>query len=145
VFASFDLSRRTAMRALRVPADGAPPTLGDLPTPHVAPGQVLIKVKAAGLNPFDNMIAAGTLAGMVPHEYPLILGRDAAGVVEAVGDHAVLADIAQARQMGITGVPMFVFAGQYAVSGTQPAERFLQALNTAWTMLATPVEANPKR
>jgi NADPH:quinone reductase-like Zn-dependent oxidoreductase len=74
------------MRALHVPTAGAHPVLGDLPIPEVPPGQVLIKVKAAGLNPFDNMIAAGMLAGMVPHEYPLVLGRDAAGIVVAVGD-----------------------------------------------------------
>ncbi|MFI7708072.1 NADP-dependent oxidoreductase [Nonomuraea sp. NPDC049480] len=74
------------MRALHVPAAGAPPQLGDLPTPQVAPGHVLIKVKAAGLNPFDNVIAAGLMADRVPHEYPLILGRDAAGVVDAVGE-----------------------------------------------------------
>ncbi|MFI7067581.1 NADP-dependent oxidoreductase [Kribbella sp. NPDC050124] len=74
------------MRALHVPAAGAPPELGDLPIPQVAPGQVLIKVKAAGLNPFDNAIAAGIMADRVPHEYPLVLGRDAAGVVAAVGE-----------------------------------------------------------
>ena len=74
------------MRALHVPAAGAQPELGDLPTPTAAEGTVLIRVKAAGLNPVDNGIAAGMMAGMLPHEYPLVLGRDAAGVVEAVGD-----------------------------------------------------------
>ncbi|MER7282252.1 NADP-dependent oxidoreductase [Dactylosporangium sp. NPDC000244] len=64
---------------------GAQPELADLPTPAVTDGQVLIKVKAAGLNAVDNIIAAGYMAGMFPHEYPLVLGRDAAGVVEAVG------------------------------------------------------------
>ncbi|MEJ3742775.1 hypothetical protein WEI85_05755 [Actinomycetes bacterium KLBMP 9797] len=44
------------MRALHVPAAGAQPELGDLPVPEVAPGHVLIRVKAVGLNPFDNMI-----------------------------------------------------------------------------------------
>nr|BFE60368.1 NADP-dependent oxidoreductase [Dactylosporangium thailandense] len=73
------------MRALHVPAAGAQPELADLPTPAVTDGQVLIKVKAAGLNAVDNIIAAGYMAGMFPHEYPLVLGRDAAGVVEAVG------------------------------------------------------------
>jgi NADPH:quinone reductase-like Zn-dependent oxidoreductase len=74
------------MRALHVPAAGAQPQLGELPTPTAGEGTVLVRVKAAGLNPVDNGIAAGMMAAMLPHEYPLVLGRDAAGVVEAVGD-----------------------------------------------------------
>jgi NADPH:quinone reductase-like Zn-dependent oxidoreductase len=74
------------MRALHVPAAGAQAELGELPTPTATEGTVLVRVKAAGLNPVDNGIAAGMMAGMLPHEYPLVLGRDAAGVVEAVGD-----------------------------------------------------------
>ncbi|MET9685454.1 NADP-dependent oxidoreductase [Streptomyces coeruleorubidus] len=73
------------MRALHVPEAGGQPVLGDLPTPEVVPGHVLIKVRAAGLNPLDNVIAAGFMAERFPHHYPLVLGRDAAGVVEAVG------------------------------------------------------------
>ena len=73
------------MRALHVPAAGEKPQIGDLPTPAVADGAVLIRVRAAALNPIDNVIAAGYLTGMLPHEYPLVLGRDAAGVVQAVG------------------------------------------------------------
>ena len=73
------------MRALHVPLAGEQPRLGELPVPTVADGTVLVRVKAAGLNPIDNVIAGGFMAGMVPHEYPLVLGRDAAGVVAAVG------------------------------------------------------------
>ena len=73
------------MRALHVPAAGEKPQIGDLPVPAVTAGAVLIRVKAAALNPIDNVIAAGYLTGMLPHEYPLVLGRDAAGIVEAVG------------------------------------------------------------
>ena len=74
------------MRALHVPTAGAQPELGEVPTPSAGAGTVLIRVKAAGLNAIDNALAAGMMAGMLPHEYPLVLGRDAAGVVEAVGD-----------------------------------------------------------
>lgn len=38
-----------------------------------------------GSEPIDNPVAAGIWASMMSHEYPLVLGRDAAGVVEAVG------------------------------------------------------------
>jgi len=74
------------MRALHVPTAGAQPELGEVATPSAGAGTVLIRVKAAGLNAIDNALAAGMMAAMLPHEYPLVLGRDAAGVVEAVGD-----------------------------------------------------------
>jgi NADPH:quinone reductase-like Zn-dependent oxidoreductase len=87
--------KEIVMRALHVPAAGEQPQLSDLPTPEVTEGTVLIKVKAAGLNAVDNAVASGMVAQMVPHEYPLVLGRDAAGVVEAVGpgvDHVAVGD-----------------------------------------------------
>ena len=83
------------MRALHVPAAGEQPEVSDLPTPTVSEGTVLARVKAAGLNPIDNAIAAGLMAQMMPHEYPLVLGRDCAGVVDAVGagvDHVQVGD-----------------------------------------------------
>jgi NADPH:quinone reductase-like Zn-dependent oxidoreductase len=84
-----------SMRALHVPSPGQPLRLGALPVPEVTEGTVLVRVKAAGLNPVDNLIAAGMLTGLLPHGYPLVLGRDAAGVVEAVGagvDHVKVGD-----------------------------------------------------
>ena len=63
-------------------------------------------------------------------------GLDRAGAAEALASGAfqaeVAADINQARQYGISGVPFFVFGQKYAVSGAQPVESFLQALQTAW-------------
>jgi NADPH:quinone reductase-like Zn-dependent oxidoreductase len=79
-------NQEIAMRALHVPAAGAQPEIGEVPSPSATEGTVLVRVKAAGLNAIDNGIAAGMMAEMIPHEYPLVLGRDAAGVVEAVGD-----------------------------------------------------------
>jgi len=73
------------MKALNVPAAGEQPVVSDLPVPEVAEGTVLVRVKAAGLNPADNHLVARMMAAWLPHEYPLTLGRDAAGVVEAVG------------------------------------------------------------
>jgi predicted DsbA family dithiol-disulfide isomerase len=63
-------------------------------------------------------------------------GLDRAGAAEALASGAfqaeVAADIDQARQYGISGVPFFVFGQKYAVSGAQPVEAFVQALQTAW-------------
>ncbi|MDX3636382.1 NADP-dependent oxidoreductase [Streptomyces europaeiscabiei] len=73
------------MRALHVPAAGAQPQLSEVPVPEPVEGTVLIKVKAAGLNAVDNAIAAGMMASMAAHHYPLTLGRDVAGIVHEVG------------------------------------------------------------
>ncbi len=83
------------MRAWNVPAAGQQPQLSDLPVPEVTDGTVLISVKAAGLNPMDDHLVTGMMAQMIPHEYPLVLGRDAAGIVEAVGagvNHVAVGD-----------------------------------------------------
>lgn len=73
------------MRALYVAEAGAHEQLSELPVPEVTAGTVLVRVKAAGLNAVDNVIAVGMLGRLWPRDYPVILGRDAAGVVEAVG------------------------------------------------------------
>lgn len=44
----------------------------------------------------------------------------------------VLADLAQARAYGASGVPFFVVDGRYGISGAQPTELFAQALQEAW-------------
>lgn len=44
----------------------------------------------------------------------------------------VHADIEEAKQLGITGVPYFIFNRKYAISGAQPTETFAQALNKVW-------------
>ena len=49
---------------------------------------MLIKVMAASLNAIDVALAGGAAAGTMTHHYPLVVGRDAAGVVEAAGEGA---------------------------------------------------------
>jgi len=75
------------MRAITVDQADANPTLReDVPAPTLTENEVLVRVQASSVNPVDNSIAAGMLAGMgVEHEYPVILGRDYAGVVEQTG------------------------------------------------------------
>lgn len=65
------------------------------------------------------------------------LSADGAQAVLSSDDHAqaVRSDQALAVELGITGVPFFVIAGRYAVSGAQPAEVLLQALERAWADL----------
>jgi NADPH:quinone reductase-like Zn-dependent oxidoreductase len=65
---------------------GEPVSLGELAVPEPGPGQVRVRVKVAGLNAFDNAVASGMMQGMVEYAFPVVIGRDAAGIVDAVGE-----------------------------------------------------------
>lgn len=73
------------MKAALLESTGAPDVirLGELPRPKPGPGQALVKVTAAALNPIDVYIRAGTVAMPLPK--PFITGTDLAGTVEEVG------------------------------------------------------------
>jgi predicted DsbA family dithiol-disulfide isomerase len=66
----------------------------------------------------------------------VVLGLDEAEIREALeGDRYtedVQKDIAEARALGVTGVPFFVLDRKYGISGAQPTESFSQALAQAW-------------
>lgn len=74
------------MRAFTLNSFDGPPALSaDLPAPSPADDEVLVRVHASAVNPVDAAIAAGQLKAMFEHEFPAVLGRDYAGVVEQVG------------------------------------------------------------
>jgi NADPH2:quinone reductase len=74
------------MKAIRVHKFGGPEVLqlDDVTDPKAGPGQVLVEIKATGVNPVDTYIRSGNYA-MLP-QLPYIPGGDGAGVVKAVGD-----------------------------------------------------------
>jgi NADPH:quinone reductase len=76
------------MRAITVSEYGAATKLTDMPDPKPGPGQVLVRIAAAGVNPIDRRLADGAFQAMMPASFPFILGTDLAGVIEAVGDGA---------------------------------------------------------
>jgi NADPH:quinone reductase-like Zn-dependent oxidoreductase len=73
------------MRAFVLPDFERQPTLADIPTPEANPGEVLVRVHAASVNGIDLSIASGRLQGMLEYRFPVVLGKDFAGTVEAVG------------------------------------------------------------
>jgi NADPH:quinone reductase-like Zn-dependent oxidoreductase len=54
--------------------------------PHAEPGQVRIRVRAAAVNPIDWKVRSGAMAQVAPVEFPVVVGREAAGVVDEVGE-----------------------------------------------------------
>lgn len=75
------------MRAVAINAWGGRDKLElvELDPPPVAPDGVLLRIHAAGLNPVDWKTREGKQAERFPFHFPLVLGWDAAGVVEKVG------------------------------------------------------------
>lgn len=72
------------MRAIAVSDFGSTPELMDLPRPEPGPSEVLVRMRAAGVNPIDVKTAMGRIND-VDHRFPLILGVDGAGEGDAVG------------------------------------------------------------
>lgn len=76
------------MKAAYIKQTGPPENIivGEFPTPEPTASQVLVRVKAAALNPVDTYIRAGTIPMNIP--LPFVVGCDLAGVVEKVGASA---------------------------------------------------------
>ncbi|MEZ0089254.1 NADP-dependent oxidoreductase [Streptacidiphilus sp. EB129] len=81
------MSQPSQMKALVAaeygPLDGLAVTTA--PKPEPGPGEVLIQVEAAALNPLDLGLVTGAMKDVYPVEYPLTVGMDAAGTVTEVG------------------------------------------------------------
>ncbi|WP_416418049.1 NADP-dependent oxidoreductase [Paenarthrobacter aromaticivorans] len=75
------------MKAITYSEYGSPDVLEltDQPMPKVGPGMVLVRVRAASVNPVDWKIMAGYLDSVIDLQFPAIPGWDVAGVVESVG------------------------------------------------------------
>ena len=75
------------MKALVANAYGPPSalTVTDVADPEPGPGEVLVAVEAAALNPFDLKVLTGAVRDFNPIEFPYIPGMDAAGTIAAVG------------------------------------------------------------
>ena len=74
------------MKAIRVHEFGGPEVLRfeEVPTPKPAAGEVLVRINAAGVNPYDTYMRAGTYA--LKPSLPYTPGSDGAGIIEAVGE-----------------------------------------------------------
>ena len=57
----------------------------DLPEPEPGEGELTVRVHSSSVNPIDNVIAGGMMRDYADYRFPVILGRDFAGVVERVG------------------------------------------------------------
>jgi NADPH:quinone reductase-like Zn-dependent oxidoreductase len=113
------------MRAARVLRFGPPSVItnDDVPRPEPAPGQLLVRVKAAGVGKWDALIREGK-AQLQP--LPLILGSELSGIVEGIG-----ADVSGFK-LGdeVYGATNEQFSGAYAEYAVPFAKKMAQKPNT---------------
>jgi NADPH:quinone reductase-like Zn-dependent oxidoreductase len=134
------------MKAVRIHKFGGPDVLviDDLPIPSPGPGELLLRVAAAGVGPWDAIIREGQ--SKVSPQPPLTLGSDLSGVVEAVG--ATVTEFKVGDQAyGLTNSGFCGAYAEYALASSAMMAQKPQRLNhieaasvpvvavTAWQML----------
>ncbi|QGW83166.1 NADP-dependent oxidoreductase [Variovorax paradoxus] len=78
----------TTQRAVLIRAYGSPAEVAEIARPVAGQGQVLVRVRAAGVNGIDWKVRDGLVQQAFPLQLPAVLGIELAGVVEAVGPGA---------------------------------------------------------
>ena len=92
-------------------------TLVEIAKPEIQADEVLVRIKAAGVNPLDNKITRGGVKMLVPHQLPLTMGHEFAGIVEEVGSKV------QGLSVGdkVYGLMPTIKAGAFAEWAAVPA------------------------
>src|SRR5439155_14542362 len=109
------------MKAIRVHQFGDPSVMKieEVPDPAAGPGQVVVSVKAAGVNPVDTYIRSGQYAALPP--LPYTPGADGAGIVEAVGSG--VHEFARNDRVYIAGTVAGRAYGSYAEKALCPIDQ----------------------
>lgn len=145
------------MRAALLTGHGGPEMLktADVPLPVYAPhNEVLIEVRAAGLNPFETKVRRGWLAELFPLELPHVLGTDVAGVVVRkgfdvseleVGDmvYGLLDPMRQGTYAGYVAAPSYLVRRMPTNLDFAHAAAVPMAACTAWHGLVAMAQVGP--
>ena len=113
------------MKAFGLADESSPAAVLEIPIPEPGPGEVRIRVHASSVNGYDSFVASGMARGMMEHRYPVVVGKDFAGVVDEVGE-GVTAFVAGDEVVGITPYEPHLDRGTYAEFVVVPAEGFIQ-------------------
>jgi NADPH:quinone reductase-like Zn-dependent oxidoreductase len=131
------------MKAVCIHTFGDPGVLQleDIAVPVPGPSEVLVEVRAAGVNPVDRMTRAGYLQQMLPYKLPLVLGLDFAGVVHS--DAAGVVGVAAGDE--VFGNAPFDRCGAYAQLIGVPATVVVPQVRHDVTSCCTPPRCHRPR
>jgi len=114
------------MKAFGLADEEASAAMIEVPTPEPGPGEVRIRVRASSVNGFDVFVAKGFARGMMEHRYPVVGGKDLAGVVDQLGQGVTRFAVGD-EVVGITPAGMVVSSvGGYAEHVVVPEDGFLE-------------------
>jgi NADPH:quinone reductase-like Zn-dependent oxidoreductase len=114
----------TAIREFRIHRFGGPEVLAPDEVEPSLPdaSQVLVAVKAAGVNPVDFKIRNGKYPAVKEDRLPYTLGRDVSGVVEKCGAQATAFEVGD-EVFGMVGIAGGGYAGSHAAHCNRPAHK----------------------
>ena len=106
------------MKAVRVHQYGGPEVLKyeEAPRPKPGPGEVLVRIRAVGVNPVDWKVREGYMKKALAYRMPFVPGWDVSGVVEATGPNVGLLS----KGDEVYGYPSIVRNGAYAEYAVVP-------------------------
>ena len=140
------------MKAVRIHEYGSATVLKyeDAPVPDIGPDGVLIRVRAAGVNPVDWKIRKGLMQAVRPLQFPAVVGADVAGTVERVGPLVTRFKPGNAVVARVEGAYAEFAAAKTDAVGSAPKSIPLEhaaglpvAAGTAWTVLFDAARLTP--
>src|SRR3954447_18731940 len=116
------------VKAVRIHANGGPEVMRweEIALPHPGAGEARVRHTAIGINYSDLNVRRGGFYLARPLRFPVILGNEAAGVVESVGEGVT--DVATGDRVAYAGIrgEFFERTGAYAQARNVPAERLIK-------------------
>ena len=112
------------MKAFGLTDEGAPAAVIEVPTLEPGPGEVRVKVRASSVNGFDVFVAKGIARGMMEHRYPVVIGKDHAGEIDALGE-GVTGFAVGDEVTGIVPTEPHLWRGAYAEFVAVPLDGFI--------------------
>jgi NADPH:quinone reductase-like Zn-dependent oxidoreductase len=110
------------MKAFAIRRYKAPMEMMELPRPEPGAGELLVRVRAASVNPLDYKIRDGAVKVLLSFSFPLILGTDLAGDVEAIGPSVTKFELGDAVYSRLDNDRIGAFA-EYALVRESAAAR----------------------
>ena len=101
------------MKALALASFDDPAVVIDVPEPVAGAGEVLVRVGAASVNAYDLGVAAGSMKDFMPYRFPVVVGNDVAGTIEALGEGVEGFSVGD-RVFGMMGMKGEIHDGSFA-------------------------------